>query len=183
MLNSKTSERLKALPTVTAANLERAVEDGCKQLGHSSVGRMVVDMENMTWKTSAGSHIDQILALAPLLISMFQVCTNGLVPDALLQISLRALWSAGKLQVPEPMLKTPNWEEAALSYLNLRLRMVAAKLREIATSTTAWAATTRKLDASKLETLRAVCQILSPQTPRTAPMLAIEDWALQSLSV
>ena len=70
----------------------------------------------MRWKTAALSHIHQICALGPLLIELLQICSNGLVPD----VALRALHAKGQLEVQEPTLKTPKWEDAALAYLNLR---------------------------------------------------------------
>ena len=38
----------------------------------------------MTWKTSPSTHIDAFVLIFPILFELLRVCSNGLVPDAML---------------------------------------------------------------------------------------------------
>jgi len=77
--------RIKALQSVTAHALEKAIEVGFQTLGHRNIKVLCTSLDEITWKTAASKHIASFLALFPLLFQLFLVCKNGLVPAALLE--------------------------------------------------------------------------------------------------
>ena len=38
----------------------------------------------MSWKTSPSTHVDAFVIIFPILFELLRVCSNGLVPDAML---------------------------------------------------------------------------------------------------
>ena len=80
----------------------------------------------MLWKTAASSHLAAYLMMAPLLISLFGVCSNGLLPDAMLQKAMLACHHEIPFACGEGV-----GLEAAMTYFLLKMRQLAAKLRSL----------------------------------------------------
>ncbi|CAE7453087.1 unnamed protein product [Symbiodinium sp. CCMP2592] len=176
-------ERLKVLPSVTAAALENAVEKGLRQMGHNTLGMLCRGLEECSWKTALGKHIQEVVFLAPILNRIFEICTNGLIPHALLQTALLGLFKRDILVLQAPQQKLPGWEDSSLQYFNLRFRMLAGKIRDVATGKEKMP---KKLDKQALQQVQALCLQINPkfkmedmvQPSETVPLkgvLALQD--------
>ncbi|CAE7572273.1 unnamed protein product [Symbiodinium sp. CCMP2592] len=153
-------ERLKVLPSVTAAALENAVEKGLRQMGHNTLGMLCRGLDECSWKTALGKHIQEVVFLAPILNRIFEICTNGLIPHALLQTALLGLFKRDILVLQAPQQKLPGWEDSSLQYFNLRFRMLAGKIRDVATGKEKMP---KKLDKQALQQVQALCLQINPK--------------------
>ncbi|CAE7890030.1 unnamed protein product [Symbiodinium microadriaticum] len=155
-------QRLKVLPTVTAAGLETALERGITQIAgpSASLGFLCRDLEDCTWKTALAKHIPQIVFLAPILNRLFDICSNGLIPHAMLQTALVGLFKRKILELQPPQIKMPGWEESSLQYFNLRLRMLASKIRDLSFGREK---IPKKIDKDAWLKLQALCLQLNPK--------------------
>ena len=129
----------------------------------------------MTWKTALSKHTAAVVNMAPLTHALFNTRANGLVPDSMLQSALSNVYKNNKIQISEPLMKPPGWEKAMLQYFNLRTRMVASKIREVAFAPSIWQASTKKVSQAELAKLEALCLRLNPKFTTSAA----EDTLLQ----
>lgn len=111
----------------------------------------------MLWKTAASRHLPAYLMVAPLLISLFGVCSNGLLPDAMLQKAMLACHHEIPFACGEGV-----GLEAAMTYFLLKMRQLAAKLRSLLASTSEWNALSRKLTQPQRESFLAMLRALQP---------------------
>ena len=84
-------ERLKVLPTVSVRALQDALQKGFEALGHRNLLLLVPMLEGMNWKTSACKHACAYVHLEHVLKPLLSVCSNGLLPDAMLLNAFHAL--------------------------------------------------------------------------------------------
>ena len=160
---SVTKSRLKMLAEVTAPKLQEAVEQGLLLLQHRSLERLVQGLENMSWTTAISNHVSQIVAMECLLVCLLTVCSNGLVPQKLLEIALVAAHSHKQFEMSKPENAVgPKLQEACLAYLGLRLRMIAGKLRDLSKSEKARAQAFKKISLQQKNSLLKLCRILEP---------------------
>lgn len=111
----------------------------------------------MSWKTAASRHLPAYLMVAPLLISLSGVCSNGLLPDAMLQKAMLACHHEIPFACGEGVSL-----EAAMTYFLLKMRQLAAKLRSLLASTSEWNALSRKLTQPQRESFLAMLRALQP---------------------
>ena len=78
------AERLKALPHLTVALLQEALHHGFAQIGHRNLPVLSQKMEAMTWKTAPSKHIEAFSLVEGVLFALLSICSNGLIPDAML---------------------------------------------------------------------------------------------------
>ena len=78
------AERLKALPHLTVALLQEALHRGFAQIGHRNLPVLSQKMEAMTWKTAPSKHIEAFSLVEGVLFALLSICSNGLIPDAML---------------------------------------------------------------------------------------------------
>ena len=155
--------RLKVLGTVTVSQLEQAVKTGFRHLGHTSLERLFVNLDSMSWKTSMSSHLVEVAAMEPLLTELLCVCSNGMLPNALLLKALRSIHAEQRFEMKRPQVAPANWEDSCLSYLVLRLRQITGKLREMASSLTLWKQVTKKATSFQERALAKLCKIINPR--------------------
>ena len=111
----------------------------------------------MSWKTAASRYLPAYLMVAPLLISLSGVCSNGLLPDAMLQKAMLACHHEIPFACGEGVSL-----EAAMTYFLLKMRQLAAKLRSLLASTSEWNALSRKLTQPQRESFLAMLRALQP---------------------
>ncbi|CAE6962075.1 unnamed protein product [Symbiodinium sp. CCMP2592] len=155
--------RLKVLDSVTAPKLQGAIEEGLKHMGHRSLERMVCGLENMSWKTAITGHVAQICAMEGLLICLLGICSNGLLPHKMLETALLSCHKATPFEMSRPANATgPNWQDACIKYLMLRLRMITGKIREIAVDEKERAKALKKTSLQQQACILKLCRILNP---------------------
>ncbi len=77
--------RLKVLPSVTVSASEEAIQDGFKTLGHRNIKVLSMHLDKITWKTASSKHLPAFIAVFPLLLQIFMVCKNGVIPASSLE--------------------------------------------------------------------------------------------------
>lgn len=158
-----TRTRLKVLDTVSVSKLQEGIEQGLLQMGHRSLETMVNGLETMSWKTSMTGHLAQICAMEGLLICLLQICSNGLLPHKMLENALLSCHQSKKFEMSRPANATgPNWQEACIKYLMLRLRMITAKVREIAVDEKERTKVLKKTSVQQRDCLLKLCRIINP---------------------
>ena len=55
------------------------------EAGHRDLSIMFTPCQKMTWKTSASSHVQAFVINFAVLFELLRVCSNGLIPDAMLE--------------------------------------------------------------------------------------------------
>ena len=100
-------QRIKTWEHVTVHGLESALEKGLQivaclhyhivscpffqiywyrwQVGHRDLVLLTNSCSGMDWKTAASSHISAFLTLFPILLELLYLCSNGKIPDSMLQ--------------------------------------------------------------------------------------------------
>ena len=155
--------RLKVLDTVTVSKLQEGIEQGLLQMGHRSLETMGNGLESMTWKTSITGHLAQVCAMEGLLTSLLQICSNGLLPHKMLETALLSCHHDKKFEMSRPANATgPNWQEACIRYLMLRLRMITAKVRDIAVDEKERAKMLKKTSVQQRNCILKLCRIINP---------------------
>ena len=162
------SGRLRVLPDVSVARLEAGLDSAFGFMQHRSVERCVQGLESMTWKTALTGHLEQVVALEPIMFQLLTVCSNGLLPHKMLADALAACHKSNPLQMHCPRNAPPNWESATLSYFMLRLRMIAGKLRDVCGSSSLWAQVQRKCSSQQAAVILRLCRVMRPTMTATA---------------
>ena len=125
------------------------------QVGHRNLRCLFPFLEGTSWKTSASKHIAAYMVVSPLLISLFGVCGNGLLPDAMLQKAAFACHREAPFLYGEGMTF-----EASMNYFLQKLRQLASKLRGLLGNTSEWNALSRKLSEQQRECFLAMLRAL-----------------------
>ena len=171
--------RMRVLETVTVSKLQEATEEGLKQLGHRSLERLIHGLDNMTWKTALTGHLPQICAMEALLLCLLHVCSNGLLPHKMLEKALFACHSASNFEMNKPANATgPNWKETCIKYLLMRLRMITAKIRELAGNQRLREQVFKKTSQQQQQSLMKLCRVINPELQEcqsTEQTLAVQD--------
>ena len=171
--------RMRVLETVTVSKLQEATEEGLKQLGHRSLERLIHGLDNMTWKTALTGHLPQVCAMEALLLCLLHVCTNGLLPHKMLEKALLACHSASNFDMNKPANATgPNWKETCIKYLLMRLRMITAKIRELAGNKRLREQVFKKTSQQQQQSLMKLCRVINPELQEcqsTEQTLAVQD--------
>ena len=119
-------ERLKVLPTVSVRALQDALQKGFEALGHRNLLLLVPMLEGMNWKTSACKHACAYVHLEHVLKPLLSVCSNGLLPDAMLLNAFHALNAEQPFQWNKEV--SP---QATVVFFFMKIRQMVAKVREL----------------------------------------------------
>lgn len=156
------NERIKASPDITVSALEDALKQGFDQIGHRNLSALTPQLEGMSWKTSPAKHLQAFVILCPILQALLGVCKNGLVPDAKLQSAMRACHDK------EIFVCLSEGYQALSNYVLLRLRQMAAKIRDLISGSNAWEVLSRKCNNQQkdvfIRLIRCICPAFLKET-------------------
>ena len=127
------------------------------QVGHRNLPSLCPFLEGMSWKTAASRHIEAFLMMSPIIICLFAVCRNGLLPDAMLQKAAFAVHHETPFTCGEGVTF-----DAAMNYFLLKVRQLAAKIRGLLANTSEWNALSRKLSQQQRDCFLAMLRALQP---------------------
>ena len=150
-------ERLKVLPTVSVRALQDALQKGFEALGHRNLLLLVPMLEGMNWKTSACKHACAYVHLEHLLKPLLSVCSNGLLPDAMLLNAFHALNAEQPFQWNKEV--SP---QATVVFFFMKIRQMVAKVRELVTCRSAWETLAKKLTTPQHETFARLGRCICP---------------------
>lgn len=150
-------ERLKVLPHVTVLLLQQAFLTGFQQLGHRNLESLLPTLQGMNWNTAPFKHLQAFVLLESLLIPLLQTCHNGLIPDRMSMLALKALHEQAPFTLPDSM-PFP----AVAGFLCLKLRQMASKVRTLSSPGGQWESFARKLSAHELKLMLRYCRCLDP---------------------
>lgn len=150
-------ERLKVLPTVSVRALQDPLQKGFEALGHRNMLLLVPMLEGMNWKTSACKHACAYVHLEHLLKPLLSVCSNGLVPDAMLLNAFHALNAEQPFQWNKEV--SP---QATAVFFFMKIRQMAAKVRDLVTCRSAWETLAKKLTTPQHETFARLGRCICP---------------------
>ena len=201
MASLECRERIKALPSVTVHALEHALDTAFKQCGHRNLKVLTASLDGITWKTAASKHVKAFLVLWALLFQIFLVCKNGLVPAANLEkagaveqscldnfaVNLFQLgffcfiplifWKAFKAvhsSTPFEKIDGMTGIETGITFLSLKIRQLAAKLRTLKEDWSLWETFQKKLNLEEYEKIMALLKIIQIESKATLP-IAVEE--------